>query len=162
MNSIKFKAKLTSFLNLSYIKDWSGKCIHCPWIFCDTWCPNDIFYRIAAGTNLKNETTQSNEMSRTWHKRSETSHFTQSKVTISRTQSNEISRSNETSRCDRCTRWLLSTMMWPTVVTQYQLNGVIALTLWPTAVTKDIDESVCLVAIATNKCCCTRHSYFRC
>ena len=50
-------------------------------------------------------------MSRTWHKRREPSHFSQSKVTISRTQSNEISRSNETSRCDRCTRWLLSTMI---------------------------------------------------
>ena len=56
-------------------------------------------------------------MSRTWHKRSQTSHFTQSKVTVFRTQSNEISRSNETSRCDRCTRWLLSKMIWPIVVT---------------------------------------------
>ena len=36
-------------------------------------------YSIAAGTNLKNETTQSNE----------TSNFTQSKVTISHTQSNK-------------------------------------------------------------------------
>ena len=91
--------------------------IHCSWIFCDAWSPNGIFYRIAAGTNLKNETTQSNEMSRTWHKRREPSHFSQSKVTISRTQSNEISRSNEKRRCERCTRWLLSTMIWPTVVT---------------------------------------------
>ena len=82
-----------------------------------------IFYHIAAGTNLKNETTQSNEMSRTWHKKSETSHFTQSKVTISRTQSNEISLLNETS-C--CTRWPLSTM---THSRTYQLNGVIALAL---------------------------------
>ena len=46
---------------------------------------------------LKMKTTQSNE----------TSHFTQSKVTISHNQSNKISPSNETSRC---TRWPLSTM----------------------------------------------------
>ena len=118
VNSTNFKARsIFSFLNLSYIKDWSGKYIHCSWIFCDAWCPNGIFYRIAAGTNLKNETTSSNQMSRTWHKRSETSPFTQSKVTISRTQSSEISQSNEKSRCDRCTRWLLSTMIWPIVVT---------------------------------------------
>ena len=39
-------------------------------------------------------------MSRTWHKRSETSHLTQTKVTTSPIQSKEISRSSETSRCD--------------------------------------------------------------
>ena len=117
------------FLNPSYIKDWSGKYIHCSWVFYDAWCPNGKFYCIAAGTNRKDETTPSNEMSRTWHKRSETSHFTQSEVMISRTQSNEISRWNETSRCDRCSRWLLIAMISHIVVTHvavefatYQLN----------------------------------------
>ena len=127
----KLQGKINLFFPKSFVHQ---RLIHYSWSFCDAWCLNGIlFYHIAAGTNLKNETNQSNEVSHTWHKRSETSHFTQSKVTISRTQSNEISRLNETS-C--CTRWPLSTM---THSRTYQLNGVIALALWPIAVTKQVN-----------------------
>lgn len=49
--------------------------------------------------SLKMKTDQSNEMSRTWYKSSEMSHSTQSKITIPGTQSNDMSRSNETNRC---------------------------------------------------------------
>ena len=99
----KLLGKINLFFSKSLVHQRLIREVFIVWSFCDAWCLNGIFYHIAAGTNLKNETTKSNNMSRTWHKWTETSHFTQSKVTISPTHSNEISRSNETRRC---TRWL--------------------------------------------------------
>ena len=108
----KLQGKINLFFSKSFVHQRLIREVFTIWSFCDAWCLNGIFYHIAAGTNLKNETTKSNNMSRTWHKWTETSHFTQSKVTISPTHSNEISRSNETSRCTRWPFRELSTMTY--------------------------------------------------
>ena len=130
----KLQGKINLFFPKSFVHQ---RLIHYSWSFCDAWCLNGrLFYHIAAGTNLKNETNQSNEVSHTWHKRSETSHFTHSKVTISHTKSckwNQLIKWNE----------LLYSLAiehnGPLWSRMYQLNGVIALALWPIAVTKQVN-----------------------
>ena len=108
----KLQGKINLFFSKSFVHQRLIREVFTIWSFCDAWCLNGIFYHIAAGTNLTNETNQSNKMSPTWHKWTETSHFTQSKVTISPTLSNEISRSNETSRCTRLPCRELSTVTY--------------------------------------------------
>ena len=112
VNSTNFKARsIFSFLNLSYVKEWSGKYSPFLELLRRLMSKRHILsYQVLVAQILKNGTTQSNEMSRTWHKWTETSHFTQSKVTIFRTQSNEFSRSSERSRCTRWPFRELSTM----------------------------------------------------
>ena len=157
----KLQGKINLFFSKSFVHQRLIREVFTIWSFCDAWCLNGIFYHIAAGTNLKNETTKSNNMSRTWHKWTETSHFTQSKVTISPTHSNEISRSNETSRC---TRWPFRELSTMTYCGHASTNRTELFHSHsdPLRSQRKYTESVYSVAIAPNKCCCTRHIYLLC